>query len=83
MSPYYHEGDYLFVTRIFFKYLIKKNRDVVFTHDKIGLMLKRVHTVKIEEKSFVAFGTGQNSMDSSQIGDIPFDKAVGIVFYKL
>ncbi len=83
MLPTYKEGDYLFVTRLFFNFFIKKNRDVVFIHDKIGMMLKRVHTVEKTSKSFRVFGLSEESIASQEIGDIPFRKAIGIVFYKL
>ena len=83
MLPFYNDGDFVFVTRIFSKFFLKKNRDVVFIHNDMGLLIKRIKSVDHNEKVIKVFGTGDESVTSKKIGEVRFENIEGVVLLKI
>ena len=82
MLPHYREGDFLFVTRFFKPFFLKLAKDIIFTHSEFGLLLKRVIQIDKSRKILRVYGTGENSINSEEIGDVSFDQVEGVVIYK-
>ena len=82
MLPHYREGDYLFVTRFFKPLFLKIAKDIVFSHAKFGLLLKRVAQFDKSRQVLKVYGTAKNSINSKEIGDVHFDQVEGVVIHK-
>ena len=83
MLPFYKDGDFVIITRIFSRFLFKKNRDVVFIHKELGLLIKRVQSVNRREKVIKVFGTAGASLSSAKIGKVRFENIIGVVLLRI
>ena len=83
MLPFYKDGDFVIVTRVFLKVFLKKNRDVVFMHNDMGLLIKRIKSLNHNKKVIKVFGTGDESVTSKKIGEVRFENIEGIVLLKI
>ena len=77
MLPEYKKNDYLVVLRLFKENFIKKNRNTVFFHSKLGLLVKKISYVNYKEKSFYVSGNNNLSIKSKMLGKINFSQIEG------
>ena len=77
MLPEYKNNDYLIVLRLFRENFIKKNRNIVFIHSKLGLLVKKISSVNYTDKSFYVNGNNNLSIQSKMLGKINFSQIEG------
>ena len=56
---------------------IKKNRNTVFIHSKLGLLVKKISSVNYTDKSFYVNGNNNLSIQSKMLGKINFSQIEG------
>ena len=83
MSPYYKDGDYVVIYSMFLKLMLQENRDIVFKHQRLGLLIKRISRVNFAKKTVSVFGTGYGSSSTQKIGDVEFQNIIGYVIFKV
>ena len=80
LTPEYQPGDYVLVTGLA-RYAA--GDVVVFNHDKLGTLVKRVEHVIPESDSLFVTGSHPDSVDSRQFGPIPRRAVLGRVVWHI
>jgi len=83
MQPDYNDGDYIVISPWFIQWFTKEGKDIVFMHDKLGHLVKRVMRVDKLNKTVSVYGTGPESTTGEEIGNIPFKNIFGLVIFHL
>jgi signal peptidase I len=84
LEPEYHEGDFVFISRIPFMFAPLKPGDViVFNHLLFGVMIKRVERIEAELGEIYVVGTHPDSMDSRRFGAIRGRDVLGKVIWHI
>lgn len=84
LSPFLKDGDYVLITTT--PFLLKKiNRGdlVVFHHDDVGMMIKKVAYVDPSLDALFVIGTHPSSVDSKQLGPISNNSIIGKVIWHI
>jgi signal peptidase I len=84
LSPHYLDGDFLLVLKfpIFFRSL-RKGDFVIFEHPVYGRMVKQAGGIDWQNECLIANGFHEDSLDSRQLGAIPFQQVKGIVIWHI
>jgi phage repressor protein C with HTH and peptisase S24 domain len=83
MSPLYMEGDYLIVARPFRRSSIIPGKNIIFQHDKYGLIVKTITSVDIVRQIFHSKGLNKNSITDQEIGETPFRNIKGLPLFHI
>mgnify|MGYP000858392723 CR=1 FL=1 len=82
LYPQYKNGDFVIIARSPFLFGKIKVGDVIaFHHDQYGMMIKKV--VKIQGNGYDVRGSMVESIDSRQLGLIPFESVLGKVIWHI
>jgi nickel-type superoxide dismutase maturation protease len=84
LSPFLKDGDYVLITTA--PFLLKRiNRGdlVVFHHDEVGMMIKKVAYVDPSLDALFVLGTHPSSVDSKQLGPISNKSVIGKVIWHI
>ena len=83
MSPHYEDGAFVLLLSRFFKSRLYPEQDIVFKHQKFGLMIKRIREINKPEKTVTVYGTHHDSSWTSEIGTVSFDSILGVKIFKV
>jgi signal peptidase I len=84
LSPFYIHGDYVITTTWYGLFgHIHPGDTVVFVDPDYGMMIKKVTTVKKESQKLFVLGNQPRSVDSRQLGPIPFESVIGKVIWQI
>ena len=82
MSPLYHDGDYVLLSRIpLLLRLIKMNSVLVFNSNRFGVLIKKVCAMDKVQGKFYFTGTNQMSLTTEQIGAVDKKDIIGSVIF--
>jgi signal peptidase I len=79
MEPSYRSGDYVLVGTARWLWKAKPGDAIVFRHQHLGVLIKRVVGVDAERKSYAVEGTHSDSTDAANLGPAPFGSVIGRV----
>lgn len=84
LSPLFNDGDYVVITTApFFFRKINRGDVVVFRHDEVGIMIKRVEYIDPSSNTLFVSGTHPSSVDSKQLGPISINTLIGKVIWHI
>ena len=83
MSPFYTEGDYVWILKYLPKFLITPGMVLVFRHPVYGNLIKKVTRANLVNRYFYCEGANGASLSSTQIGKVPFDSIIGTPFWRV
>lgn len=80
--PVYKPGDFVIISKIpLVLNRLKIGDVVVFNHPLHGTMVKRIEKLDTGGRVLWVTGSHENSLDSRQFGEIPFDSLKGKVIF--
>lgn len=79
MVPRFWAGDFLCVLCWYRKRSLRKETSIVFTHPEFGLSVKKIQRIDHEQQLIWVCGEHSASIDSQQLGAIPFSAVIGKV----
>lgn len=80
----YKNGDFVLILKSpFFKYFLKKERDVVFKKEPYGIMIKSISNIDMENKTLDLKGLNEKSISRELLKKIPYRDIIGIVIKKI
>jgi nickel-type superoxide dismutase maturation protease len=83
-SPFFHEGDFVVVSKIpFVLRKIKAGDIVVFRHPVYGTMIKKVEHISPDGEELFVLGTHPESTDSRQFGPMQRRQLIGKVVWHI
>ena len=78
MEPSFSSGDFVLLRNLSPKASnIKLGSTLIFRHQRLGLLIKSVKSVNIEEKTVIFVGESSKSISSEDIGVIPISSIIG------
>ncbi len=81
MENEYFDGDFVLILKSpFFKYFLKRNRDIVFYKEPFGRMIKRIDKIN-QNQSVDAKGLNDNSISKDLLKNIPYSSIEGLVIF--
>jgi hypothetical protein len=83
MSPLYESGDFVLVSRLFFKSWIRSGVVLAFHHDRYGDMVKRVSKVDEKGQFFYCEGLHRESISQEKMGEIHLNSILGVVCLRI
>ncbi len=80
MSPLLNDGDFVVITRWWYK--LQAGRLVVVYHSRYKIIIKRISDLR-EGGYFFLSGENSTSVESQQIGRMSKDDLLGVVLFKI
>jgi len=82
MSPEFHDGDFVAVSRIPLVFgFVKAGTVLVFNSPAFGMLIKKVLKIDKEEKKYFFTGTNNLSLSTEKIGAIDQKDIIGAVIF--
>ncbi|PID67184.1 MAG: hypothetical protein CR959_01475 [Fusobacteriales bacterium] len=79
----YKNGDFVLILKSpFFKYLLKKERDVVFFKEPYGIMIKSIDKIDEKNQTLDLKGLNEKSISKELLKNIPYGDVLGVVIKK-
>jgi signal peptidase I len=84
LEPTYHEGDFVFVSKIPFLFVPPQPGDVIAFHQPgYGVLIKQVGQLSTESDDLYVTGTHPDSVDSRQFGPVHRGDVLGKVIWHI
>jgi len=77
MQPEYNHNDYIIALKPVFNIMIKKNKNVIFMHSSLGLLIKKISNVDSQKKIIYVKGNNGLSISQEMLGPIKFSQIKG------
>ena len=75
MEPSYRSGDYVLVGTARWLWKANPGDAIVFRHERLGVLIKRVVDVDTERQTYAVEGTHSDSTATADLGPAPFASA--------
>ena len=77
MQPEYNHNDYIVALKPILNMMIKKNKNVIFMHSSLGLLIKKISSVNSQKKVIYVKGNNSLSISQEMLGPIKFSQIKG------
>ena len=77
MQPEYNHTDYIVALKPALNMMLKKNKNVIFMHSSLGLLIKKISSVNSQNKVIHVKGNNSLSISQEVLGPIKFSQIKG------